>query len=90
MIPRDFVAVAQLLHEAIGRASKDKPIVVVYHSFGTYIFAQYCQIYKNDRIIGIIDAGGAPIRYYPTVKKFVRDTNAVSLDFLKENLETIF
>lgn len=83
MIPRDFAAIAQLLHEAIGKASKNKPIVVVYHSFGTYIFAQYCQMFKNDRIIGIIDAGGAPIRFYPVAKTFVRDTKAVSLDFLK-------
>ena len=63
---------------------------MVYHSFGAYIFAQYCQIFKNDRIIGIIDAGGAPIRFYPAIQSFVSNIDNVSIDFLRENIDPIF
>lgn len=89
MVPYDLESVAKMLHEDISKKG-DKPIVMVYHSFGTYIFAQYCQMFKNDRIIGIIDVGGAPIRFYPIIKSYVRDTNAISVEFLKENLDIIF
>lgn len=90
MVLYDLAGVAQLLHEAIGKKGKDKPIVVIYHSFGTYIFAQYCHMFKNDRIIGVIDVGGAPIRFYPILKSYLKDTNSISVEFLKENLEMIF
>ena len=63
---------------------------MVYHSFGTYIFAQYCHMFKNDRIIGIIDIGGAPIRFYPIIKSYLKDTEGIPIDFLKENLDIIF
>ena len=46
-----------------------KRLVFVCHSFGCYVFAVYCQMFRTDRIIGIIDVGGVPIRFYPLIKE---------------------
>jgi predicted alpha/beta hydrolase family esterase len=69
----DFFVLAQQLHKKISEGSKDKPIIMVYHSFGTYIFANYCRFFSYDRIVGIIDIGGAPIRFYPVIQTFFSD-----------------
>lgn len=60
------------LHKKIQSCSPNKPIVFIYHSFGTYILASYLELYKPDRVIGMIDMGGAPIRYYPFLKQSFR------------------
>lgn len=73
-------ALATVLHIKINEVSKTKPIIMIYHSFGTYIFAQYCQMFKNDRIIGLIDIGGAPIRFYPIARTLMIDMKNVSID----------
>ena len=47
-------------------------IVLVFHSFGTFRAANYFRKYPdNHRITGIIDLGGAPVRFYPIIRKFV-------------------
>lgn len=46
-------------------------------------------MFKNDRIIGIIDAGGAPIRFYPLVKGFVRDTS-IPIEYVTQNIDALF
>lgn len=69
--------------------SPSKPIILVYHSFGTYIAASYCQKFKNERIIGIIEVGGAPIRFYPVLTKFICNVKDVPIDVIRDNLEAV-
>jgi|688.fasta_scaffold1660926_1 predicted alpha/beta hydrolase family esterase len=83
-------ALASMLHKRINEVSKTKPIIMIYHSFGTYIFAQYCQMFKNDRIIGLIDVGGAPIRFYPVARTLMIDMKDVSIGFIRENIDIVF
>lgn len=48
--------------------SKDKPLIFIFHSYGTYIASTYFDLYASDRIVGIIGIGDAPIRFYNILK----------------------
>ncbi len=36
----------------------------MYHSFGTYILTQYLKHFAKERVVGLIDIGGAPVSFY--------------------------
>jgi predicted alpha/beta hydrolase family esterase len=63
--------------------SPAKPIVFVYHSFGSYTLAAYCRLFKNERVIGLIDAGGVPIRFYEAIKETFRSEYGISLEYIQ-------
>jgi predicted alpha/beta hydrolase family esterase len=63
-----FKEEAHRLHKLIEQTFSSKPIVFVTHSFGDYILASYFHLYKNERVIGIINIGGIPIRSYPRIR----------------------
>jgi pimeloyl-ACP methyl ester carboxylesterase len=63
--PTQWDEQANILNETINNCSKTKPLVFVFHSFGTYIASSYFHLFPHDRIIGLIDIGGAPIRFNP-------------------------
>ena len=58
------------MHTKINQISTKKPIVFVYHSFGTFTLSVYLDKYPSERIIGMIDIVGAPIRMYQYVQFF--------------------
>ncbi len=74
----------------INEVSKSKPIVFVYHSYGTYTLASYCHQFGGDRIIGLIDAGGAPIRFYNAIREGIRHQSKLPYAAIKENIDVCF
>jgi predicted alpha/beta hydrolase family esterase len=60
------------------------------HSYGCYVFAVYCQLFNTDRIIGIIDVGGAPIRFYPAIHNQVANVDHMSLQQILDNLDDVY
>lgn len=40
---------------------------MMHHSFGSSVLVNYLRTYPDHKITGIIDTGGAPIRFYPTI-----------------------
>jgi pimeloyl-ACP methyl ester carboxylesterase len=45
--------------------------VLVYHSFGTYITSSYVYLFPSNRVIGMMDVGGAPLRFSPEIQESV-------------------
>jgi predicted alpha/beta hydrolase family esterase len=78
-----------MLHDEINSRSKTKPIVFVYHSFGTYILIQYFKFYSSSRVVGLIDLGGAPIRFYPLFKTVYETYSQLDWQFIVENIDAI-
>jgi pimeloyl-ACP methyl ester carboxylesterase len=48
-----------------------KPVVLVYHSFGTYLVSTYFSLFPNNRVIAMIDIGGLPLRFHPELREIV-------------------
>lgn len=63
-LPYTFSDWAKIMNERINEASSTKPIILVYHSFGTYIVSTYLSLFPNNRVIGMIDIGGVPLRFH--------------------------
>lgn len=61
---------AKNLEIKINQKSKTKPLVFVYHSFGTYLASTYFSMFPQNRIVGMIDIGGAPIRFTPFTREW--------------------
>lgn len=62
----------QRLHELFMSVPKQKKIVLVYHSFGSFILGLYLHFFKEqfpaNRLKGMIDIAGSPLRYYITAR----------------------
>ena len=68
----------EILRNYIETLWSKRKVVLVFHSFGTLRAAYYLHKYKDDhRITGIIDLGGAPIRFYPMLGKFIQFCQAL-------------
>jgi predicted alpha/beta hydrolase family esterase len=76
-----------MLHARINEVSSTKPLVFACHSYGCYVFAVYCQMFNADRIIGIIDVGGAPIRFYPAIANQIRNIDSMTVQGIVDNLD---
>lgn len=50
----------------------------MYHSFGTFVFVNYFRTYPDHKLTGIIDAGGAPLRFYPILLGILSGAYAAS------------
>lgn len=66
---------------------KDKKIIVVYHSFGSFTVGTYFDIYPDHRISGIIDVGGAPITFYPFLLQLIPQCLPVSDEALLKSVD---
>ena len=65
----------QVIRKYVLEHAENKKIVFVYHSFGTYLALAYLEVFKNDhKISGLIDIGGAPIRFYPVLLSVIKTT----------------
>lgn len=63
-------------------------VVVLYHSFGTFSLVNYLRLYGQDhRIAGLIDIGGASIRFYPLLRNFIRENHSISHQYLLHNAD---
>lgn len=66
--------------------SADKPIVMLYHSFGSYIAIQYLKHFPTHRIIGLIDIGGVPIRSYKILNEYHEKYSSKILEEIRKNI----
>lgn len=64
---------ARKIANIISKVPKEKKIIMMFHSFGSFIVAAYSHIYKGDRIFGFVDIGGIPIRMYTVLKQTLKD-----------------
>lgn len=64
---------AKNLAKIISKVPKEKKIIMMFHSFGSFIVAAYSHIYKGDRIFGFVDIGGIPIRMYTVLKQTLKN-----------------
>lgn len=72
------------------KSDEGKKIVIIFHSFGTFTFTTYLKLFKHDhRVSGIIDLGGASIRFYPLLLSFVSNSQGVDPSFMIENSDQI-
>ena len=60
-------------------------MVFVYHSFGSYAALVYFHLFHETPIKGIMDLGGAPIRFYPMIFQYIE----MPWDFVMENTDSI-
>lgn len=61
----------------------------MYHSFGTFVLINYLKYYNSSRVIGLIDLGGAPIRYYPFAKTFTKTYSHLPWETIVSNIQSI-
>lgn len=80
------------MKQIVESIDQKKKIIVVYHSFGTYLFSNYVHLYPehSKRICGIIDIGGVPITMYPEIKRLVYTLQDASMDFMVENADLVY
>lgn len=88
--PTQWEEQAKFLHTKINNCSKTKPLVFIFHSFGTYTVAAYFHLFPHDRIVGIIDIGAAPIRFYPFLQEFIRGMEPMEWQDIKQNIDFVF
>ena len=88
----DFEIEARKVSEAIERRGKDKDIVFLYHSFGTFIANVFFYLYPEQasRIKGIIELGGAPIQFYVVIRENLILFSQITVDFLYEQAEMVY
>ena len=88
----DWKTQADSIHQLILSANNDKPIVFTYHSFGTFFWIAYLHFYPQiiKRTVGIIDLGGAPIRFYPLLKETLTIYDQITMEDFDENLDTFY
>lgn len=65
------------MEEKINQASKTKPVILAYHSFGTYIVSTYLEFFPKNRVIGMIDIAGLPLRFHPELHEVVYNLDAI-------------
>ncbi len=61
----------------------------MYHSFGTFILIQYFKYYSSSRVVGLIDLGGVPIRFYPFLKTLHETYAQLDWQFVVDNIDAI-
>ena len=88
--PITFVEWANILNDRINSVSETRPIVLSYHSFGTYIISTYLHLFPSKRVVGMIDLGGLPFTFPKEVQDIISSVDAVEIDDIEENLDNIF
>ena len=76
----------EVIRKYVLEHAENKKIVLIYHSFGTYLALVYLEVFKNDhRISGLIDIGGAPIRFYPVLLSVIKTTYPLTNQLIEDN-----
>ena len=65
-------------------------MVLVSHSFGDFIITTYFQMYKNDKIVGIVSIGGIPIRPYPRVKQILQMNEMFGGENMWQSIDIVY
>ena len=67
------------------RKGKGGGIIFVYHYFGNYTALVYFHLFPETPIQGIVEIGGAPIRFYPIIAQYVE----MPWEFILDNADYI-
>ena len=62
---------AKEIHKIVEEKGKDKDIIFIYHSFGTFMALTYFNLYPTTKVKGIIELGAAPIRINSVLKESI-------------------
>lgn len=63
---------AKNVAEIIDKVPRDRKIIIVFHSFGSFVVSAYSHLYDQSRIFGLIDIGGIPITMYKVLKNILK------------------
>ncbi len=63
---------ADRVAQIVASVPKNKRIVMVYHSFGTFILGKYINKYGGSRIFGLVEISGMPVN---VLRYKIRDPN---------------
>lgn len=72
------------LSKIIDKINPNRKIIIMFHSFGSFLVLSYLKNFGDKKIAGLIDMGGIPITMYSIARDGIKLLESLSMEQLGE------